>query len=115
MGSMEVGDDGRSKTSGDHLRKGTTRFELSKDPLDAWTLKVDRYSEVLLLGLPMALGMASIGGLSENSRRRFWWSTRSRGTRGTGRIQWSFSRVSGGVGSFIGDEGRQRRLTLQHR
>jgi hypothetical protein len=47
------------------------QFELSKDPRDAWTLKVDRHGEALLLGLPMALGVASIGGLPENGRRRF--------------------------------------------
>jgi hypothetical protein len=68
---MEVRDDGRSKTSGGHLRKGMMQFELSKDPRDAWTLKDDRNGEALLLGLPMALGVASIGGLPENGRRRF--------------------------------------------
>jgi hypothetical protein len=35
--------------SGDHLRKGTWRFELSGDPLDVWLFKVDQYGETLLL------------------------------------------------------------------
>jgi hypothetical protein len=57
-----VGYDGIDMISGDHLRKGTRQFKLSRDPPDAWLLKVDQNNEALLLDHSMGSGTAPICG-----------------------------------------------------